>query len=137
MRLGRSSASRRELAVRSSRRKPHIPPSEPGQMATVLVALAVTEFKPSQIRVGKEIRVPPPATELMAPAAKAAAKATAAWSRLNEDIEGQKTRRLRRARVKLAVSAMAMTAMTPAWTGSVTTRSAASGAEHARVQHTA
>jgi hypothetical protein len=41
----------------------------------VLVALAVTEFNPSQMRAGKETSVPPPATELMDPAAKAAVKA--------------------------------------------------------------
>ena len=53
-------------------------PTVPGQIATVLVALAVTESRPSQISVGNETRVPPPATELIAPARKAAAKATAA-----------------------------------------------------------
>ena len=47
-------------------------------MATVLVAFAVTEFSPSQIRAGNETSVPPPATELMEPAMKAAAKATKA-----------------------------------------------------------
>src|SRR5271157_3833729 len=47
-------------------------------MATVLVALAVTESRPSQINAGKETSVPPPATELMAPARNAAANATAA-----------------------------------------------------------
>ena len=47
-------------------------------MATVLVALAVTELRPSQISAGNETRVPPPATELMAPARKAEANATAA-----------------------------------------------------------
>ena len=51
--------------------------TEAGQMATVLVALAVTEGKPSQIRVGKETSVPPPATELIAPARKAEPKANA------------------------------------------------------------
>ena len=51
-------------------------------MATVLVALAVTEFNPSQIRVGKESRVPPPATELIAPARKADPKAADAVKRL-------------------------------------------------------
>ena len=56
-------------------------PTVPGQMATVLVAFAVTEFSPSQISAGKEIRVPPPATELMAPARNAAPKATAACVR--------------------------------------------------------
>jgi len=44
----------------------------------VLVAFAVTEFSPSQIRAGKEIRVPPPATEFTAPAKNAAPEATAA-----------------------------------------------------------
>jgi len=48
-----------------------------GQMATVLVALAVTEGKPIQIRAGKETSVPPPATELIVPARKAEPKATA------------------------------------------------------------
>jgi hypothetical protein len=47
-------------------------------MATVLVAFAATEFRPSQINVGKDTKVPPPATELIAPATKAEAKATAA-----------------------------------------------------------
>ena len=46
-------------------------PTVPGQIATVLVALAVTEFKPSQISAGKESSVPPPATELIAPARNA------------------------------------------------------------------
>jgi hypothetical protein len=41
----------------------------------VLVALAVTELSPSQMRAGKETSVPPPATELIDPAANAAAKA--------------------------------------------------------------
>ncbi len=47
-------------------------------MARVLVALATTEGTPSQTRAGKLTRVPPPATELMAPATKEAAKETAA-----------------------------------------------------------
>jgi glc operon protein GlcG len=51
-------------------------PTVPGHMATVLVALALMEGSPSQIKVGKVSSVPPPATELMAPATKAAAKAT-------------------------------------------------------------
>ena len=50
-------------------------------MATVLVALAVTEFRPNQISAGKDTSVPPPATELMAPARNAAPKATAACAR--------------------------------------------------------
>src|SRR5271165_3444493 len=52
-------------------------PTVPGQMATVLVALAVTESRPSQISVGKETSVPPPATELIAPARKADKNASA------------------------------------------------------------
>ncbi len=50
-------------------------PNDPGQMATVLVALAATESNPSQMSVGNVSSVPPPATELIAPAAKAEAKA--------------------------------------------------------------
>ena len=56
-------------------------PTVPGQMAAVLVAFAVTESSPSQIRAGKETSVPPPATELTAPAKNAAPKATAACVR--------------------------------------------------------
>jgi hypothetical protein len=52
-----------------------MPPSDPGQIATVLVALAETELRPSQISVGNVSNVPPPATELIAPAAKAETKA--------------------------------------------------------------
>jgi glc operon protein GlcG len=47
-------------------------------MATVLVALAVTDGSPIQISAGNVTSVPPPATELMAPAAKAAANAARA-----------------------------------------------------------
>src|SRR5256885_11191249 len=53
-------------------------PTSPGHMATVLVAFAVTEDSPSQISVGKVTSVPPPATELIAPARNAAPKAGAA-----------------------------------------------------------
>src|SRR6266550_755544 len=53
-------------------------PTSPGHMATVLVAFAVTEDSPSQISVGKVTSVPPPATELMAPARNAAPNAGAA-----------------------------------------------------------
>jgi hypothetical protein len=53
-------------------------PTVPGQIATVLVAFAVTGLSPSQISMGNETSVPPPATELMAPATKAAAKAATA-----------------------------------------------------------
>src|SRR5260370_8331896 len=52
-------------------------------MATVLVAFAVTEFSPSQMSAGNDTSVPPPATELMAPARNAAPKATAACVRSN------------------------------------------------------
>src|SRR6202790_4063251 len=48
-------------------------------MATVLVALAVTELSPSQMSVGNVMSVPPPATELITPARKAAPNAAAAW----------------------------------------------------------
>jgi glc operon protein GlcG len=47
-------------------------------MATVLVAFALIDGRPSQINVGNVRRVPPPATELMAPATNAAPKATSA-----------------------------------------------------------
>ena len=45
-------------------------------MATVLVAFALMEGRPSQMSVGKVNSVPPPATELMAPATKAEPNAT-------------------------------------------------------------
>jgi hypothetical protein len=50
-------------------------PSEPGQIATVLVELAVTGGSPSQTSAGKESSVPPPATELIPPARNAAVAA--------------------------------------------------------------
>src|SRR5581483_1981426 len=53
-------------------------PMPPGQSAPVLVALAVTEGRPSQPPVVNVSRVPPPATEFMAPATKAEAKAAVA-----------------------------------------------------------
>ena len=56
-------------------------PTVPGQMATVLVALAATELSPNQISVGKETSVPPPAMELMAPARNAAVNAIAACAK--------------------------------------------------------
>src|SRR5437016_10531635 len=59
----------------SSGWNPQMLPSEPGQIATVLVALAVIEGSPSQTSAGKEIRVPPPATELIPPARNAAVAA--------------------------------------------------------------
>jgi hypothetical protein len=48
-------------------------------MATVLVAFAVIDGNPSHTRVGNETSVPPPATELIAPARKAAAAAISRW----------------------------------------------------------
>jgi hypothetical protein len=63
--------------------------TDAGQMATVLVALAATDGSPSQISVGNETSVPPPATELIAPARNAAANATTAWGKssavINQD----------------------------------------------------
>ena len=56
-------------------------------MATVLVALAATELRPSQIKAGNETRVPPPATELMTPARKAAPKAAAARGKSSVDVK--------------------------------------------------
>lgn len=53
-------------------------PTVPGQIATVLVAFALIEGSPSQISVGNVTSVPPPATELIAPAANAAPNAIAA-----------------------------------------------------------
>jgi hypothetical protein len=77
-RLGAIIARKCASDERISRRYPNALPTVPGQMATVLVALAVTESSPSQIRAGNETSVPPPATELMAPATKAAPNATPA-----------------------------------------------------------
>ena len=48
----------------------------PGQSATVLVALAFTGGMPMKSSEGNETKLPPPATELMAPARKAAGKKT-------------------------------------------------------------
>jgi len=61
-------------------------PTVPGQMATVLVALALMEGNPSQMRVGKVSSVPPPATELMAPATKADPNAASACQGLRNVI---------------------------------------------------
>jgi hypothetical protein len=58
-------------------------------MATVEVALAVTEGRPSQIKVGNDTNVPPPATELMAPARKAAVKETAACGKSSTVVKPQ------------------------------------------------
>ena len=51
-------------------------PSDPGQMATVLVAFAIVEGSPTHTSAGNDTSVPPPATELMAPAMNAAMKTT-------------------------------------------------------------
>ena len=72
-------SQKRRSTLAISRRYPHALPTVPGQIATVLVALAVTESSPSQINVGNDTSVPPPATELIAPARNAAANAPAAW----------------------------------------------------------
>ena len=48
-------------------------------MAMVLVVLAVTDGSPSQIKVGKVTRVPPPAMEFIAPARKAEPNAAKEW----------------------------------------------------------
>ena len=53
-------------------------PTVPGQIATVLVAFALMEGSPSQINVGNVRSVPPPATELIAPATNADPNATKA-----------------------------------------------------------
>src|SRR5687767_27518 len=47
------------------------PPRKPGTTATVLVTLATLGLRPSAISRGKLMRVPPPATELIAPARNA------------------------------------------------------------------
>jgi hypothetical protein len=66
-------------------------------MATVLVALAVTESSPSQMSVGNETSVPPPAMELMAPATNEAANATAACGASSAEVNLQDTARRRSA----------------------------------------
>jgi hypothetical protein len=55
-----------------SLRNPITPANEPGQMATVFVALAMTAGRPIQTSAGNERSVPPPAMELMTPAKNAA-----------------------------------------------------------------
>ena len=45
-------------------------------MATVLVAFAIVDGNPTHTSAGKDTSVPPPATELMAPATNAAMKTT-------------------------------------------------------------
>src|SRR5579883_3049415 len=53
---------------------------EPGQSATVVVALALIGATPVMTRAGKTRKLPPPATEFMAPPANAAANSKAAWT---------------------------------------------------------
>ena len=60
-------------------------PTVPGQIATVLVAFATTGLSPSQMSVGNDNKVPPPATEFMAPAANAEPNAAAAVKALKVD----------------------------------------------------
>jgi hypothetical protein len=54
-------------------------PTVPGHNATVLVALAVIGGTPSHMSAGNVSRVPPPAIELTAPPAAAAATMRARW----------------------------------------------------------
>ncbi len=60
----------------SCRRYAHELVTEPGQMATVLVALAVIEDMPLYSRAGNVSSVPPPATALTKPAPNAASRLT-------------------------------------------------------------
>jgi hypothetical protein len=68
--LGTISQYIRGCVSRSSRRYPHTAPSDPGQTAAVLVALAIIGGTPSQISVGKLMSDPPKAIALMALAMK-------------------------------------------------------------------
>jgi hypothetical protein len=56
--------------------------SEPGQSAAVFVAFDIISGSPNATRDGNETSVPPPATELIAPAAAAAVKSAARPSSL-------------------------------------------------------
>ena len=56
--------------------------TEPGQTATVLVALAGMGGTPVKMSAGKEKKLPPPATEFMAPASTAAVKRRIAWGKV-------------------------------------------------------
>src|SRR5581483_6179813 len=87
IRLGITISHSRGATLRASRLYPHALPTVPGQMATVLVALAVTEFSPSQMSAGNEINVPPPATEFTAPARNAATNDTAACGKVMDAIK--------------------------------------------------
>ena len=74
----------------NSDRNPQMLPSEPGQMATVLVAFALMDGNPSQTSAGNEISVPPPATELIAPARKAAIVASSRWETWRTSIDNMR-----------------------------------------------
>ena len=65
----------------SSFRYPYKPPNSPGHSATVLVPFATLGSSPSQIRTGNVSKVPPPAMELIAPAANAAHSMTSQGKR--------------------------------------------------------
>src|SRR6266542_1575655 len=65
----------------SSLRNPNSPPNKPGQRATVLVALATFGSIPNHMSRGNVTRVPPPAIELIAPAANAPVNKVASWAR--------------------------------------------------------
>src|SRR5438132_178688 len=77
--LGRISQYIRGAGLRSSRRYPHTAPSDPGQTAAVLVALAIIGGTPSQISVGKLMSDPPKAIALMALATKPTMKTIMLW----------------------------------------------------------
>src|SRR5688572_7340433 len=61
-----------------------MPPSDPGQRAAVLVAFATIGDRPNQTREGNVRSVPPPATELIMPATKAAPKMAIQWKEVIE-----------------------------------------------------
>src|SRR5918996_6386900 len=75
---------RRERIVElfsSSFRYPYKPPNSPGHSANVLVPFATLGSSPNQIRTGNVSKVPPPAMELIAPAANAAHSMTSQGKR--------------------------------------------------------
>src|SRR5271169_1336725 len=53
----------------------------PGHNATVFVAFALTGGMPMKSKAGNETKLPPPATEFMAPANSAAKKRIVAWEK--------------------------------------------------------
>src|SRR5688572_391226 len=63
-----SSAVSRRPSPDSSRRYAHADASDPGAMATALVAFAIGDGSPHAIATGNDSNVPPPATALTAPA---------------------------------------------------------------------